>query len=224
MKPTPDRRTRVIEAVLAIAGERGLDEVSLRTVAAEAGVSMGTVQYYCRSKDDMLLLAFEHVSRETLRRARREDRRGLPAGTVVHRAVDQFLPRGPARTRHARVSLAFAARAAVNPRLAAVHAATLAGLRSTVAAVIRTGQKCGETPSSLDPDQTAARLVALLDGLIQHVLVDPAGMPVDRARAILDEELDRVFDITRCTHPSVTGARSRTAKVIPADAAGEPTG
>ena len=46
---------------MTITAERGLDQVSIREVAAEAGVSVGTVQYYCRSKDEMLEMAFRHI-------------------------------------------------------------------------------------------------------------------------------------------------------------------
>jgi AcrR family transcriptional regulator len=42
------------EAVLRLIATRGLEAASLRNVAAEAGVSMGTVQHYFTSKQEML--------------------------------------------------------------------------------------------------------------------------------------------------------------------------
>jgi AcrR family transcriptional regulator len=52
-----ERRSRIAEAILRIAASRGLDEVSLRDVAAEAGVSMGQVQHYFSTKREMLMFA-----------------------------------------------------------------------------------------------------------------------------------------------------------------------
>jgi AcrR family transcriptional regulator len=48
---------------LCIVAERGLDDVSVREVASAAGVSIGTVQHYFRTKDDMLFTAFQDVVR-----------------------------------------------------------------------------------------------------------------------------------------------------------------
>ena len=59
---TDDARQRLLDALMTLIAERGLDQVSIREVAAAAGVSIGTVQYYCRSKDEMLQMTFEHAS------------------------------------------------------------------------------------------------------------------------------------------------------------------
>jgi AcrR family transcriptional regulator len=48
------RRRHIGEAVLRLIATRGLEAASLRNVAAEAGVSMGTVQHYFTSKQEML--------------------------------------------------------------------------------------------------------------------------------------------------------------------------
>src|SRR3569833_3151792 len=53
------RRRQIAEAVWRIASTRGLEDVSLRKVAAEAGVSLRLVQYYFGTRDDLLLGALE---------------------------------------------------------------------------------------------------------------------------------------------------------------------
>ena len=55
------RRHSIAEAVFRLAAARGADAVSLRDVAGEAGVSLGMVQHYFRSKDEMLLFALDHM-------------------------------------------------------------------------------------------------------------------------------------------------------------------
>ena len=61
------RRATIAEAILRIAASRGLDEVSLRDVAAEAGVSMGQVQHYFATKSEMLRFACAHMVERTRR-------------------------------------------------------------------------------------------------------------------------------------------------------------
>ena len=44
-----ERRTRIADALMRVAADQGLEAVSLRHVAAEAGVSAGMVQHYFRT-------------------------------------------------------------------------------------------------------------------------------------------------------------------------------
>jgi TetR/AcrR family transcriptional regulator, transcriptional repressor of bet genes len=59
--PLAQRRS-IAEAVFRLAVARGADAVSMRDVAAEAGVSLGMVQHYFRSKDEMLLFALDQCA------------------------------------------------------------------------------------------------------------------------------------------------------------------
>lgn len=60
--PTPDNgstHARILEAALAEIRERGAHQVSFRAVAARAGLSTGTVQYYFGSKDELLEMCLD---------------------------------------------------------------------------------------------------------------------------------------------------------------------
>ena len=49
----------MLDALWRITRRQGWDAISLRNVAAEAGVSMGMVQHYFTTKDQMLRFAVE---------------------------------------------------------------------------------------------------------------------------------------------------------------------
>jgi TetR/AcrR family transcriptional regulator, regulator of biofilm formation and stress response len=53
------RRRAILEAALRVIGERGVDAVSHRTVADEAGVPLASTTYYFESLDDVLEGALE---------------------------------------------------------------------------------------------------------------------------------------------------------------------
>ncbi|MGH3910171.1 MAG: TetR/AcrR family transcriptional regulator, partial [Pseudonocardiaceae bacterium] len=55
------RRTQIADALMRVAATKGLQAVSLRHVAHEAGVSAGMVQHYFRTKDEMMTFALEVV-------------------------------------------------------------------------------------------------------------------------------------------------------------------
>ena len=63
------RLRQLTDVVLGITATGGLDQVSVREVAGAAGVSIGTVQHYFATKDEMLVFAFRQVVERT--RARR---------------------------------------------------------------------------------------------------------------------------------------------------------
>ena len=55
-----ERRRHIGQAVLRLISTHGLEAASLRNVAAEAGVSMGTVQHYFDDKQAMLDFAQQY--------------------------------------------------------------------------------------------------------------------------------------------------------------------
>lgn len=56
------RRTRIADALIRVAGRRGLHAVGMRDVAAEAGVSLGLVQYYFETKEKPLFYGVQHLA------------------------------------------------------------------------------------------------------------------------------------------------------------------
>lgn len=58
MPQSEQRRRGILVAVLRIVAAGGVDAVTHRRVAAEAGVPLGSTTYYFRSRDELLLEAF----------------------------------------------------------------------------------------------------------------------------------------------------------------------
>ncbi len=184
----PSARERLLEALLTITAERGSEGVSIREVATAAGVSIGTVQYYCHAKDQMLEMAFEEVNRRILERALGIEKQG-PVGAVLRRGLLEFLPLDDQRRKEAAVYLAFSARAAVSTDLAAVRHAMIAEQHRLCADTYRLAQDRGEAASRFDAEQAAWTTVALIDGLLLNLLSDPTGLTGGAAVDLLEEHL-----------------------------------
>ncbi|GAA2758844.1 hypothetical protein GCM10009872_42040 [Actinopolymorpha rutila] len=202
----------MLTALMEIIAERGLDHATIREVAASAGVSIGTVQYYCRSKDEMLRMAFEHVCEQILDRIRQIERSGTgrprgsartrgaadsdrEVGPVLRRALMEFLPLDDRRRAEARVYLAFAARAAVAPDLAQVQQTMMAELRAMTAAAFRLAVDRGQAHAGLVPERAAAATAVVVDGLLLQMLTDPAGMSARAGTGLLDDHLARYVNL-----------------------------
>jgi AcrR family transcriptional regulator len=106
---TSASRAQILDAVERLLGRGGLEAVTMREVAAEAGVSLRLVQYYGKSKDELLTAALERLAHKSVQRwhARSEEhaRDGQPKdGSVLARVrafLDEALPTDEAgRTLH----------------------------------------------------------------------------------------------------------------------------
>lgn len=186
------RRRQVADAVERLIAEHGLDAVTVARTATEAGVSVGLVQHYFASKDDLLRYAYTQVTERTmtraLRRAQELDAHRSSIRRALHESLAERLPLDDARRAEWRVAFAFAARAVDRPDLAAVRNETEAAIRTQLAQAITNGKECGEVPASTNAAAAATGLLALVEGLGLHTYLDPT-LPVRVALGELDRAL-----------------------------------
>ena len=191
------RRRLMARAVWSVTAERGLEAVTLRDVAAEAGVSMGLVQHYFSSKNEMLLYACEHIV-ELAAEGARADAEGTSSapnpGAAIRGIALQTLPLDDDQQAGAGVWLAFLAAASTNPRLAVFMRRALTGTHQVIAEQLRVARSAGTIPNDVDPDTTATELVALITGLMVHVVI--GHYTAAEATAAVDARLDRLLPLT----------------------------
>jgi TetR/AcrR family transcriptional repressor of bet genes len=178
-----ERRRHIVEALLHIAGTRGLDAVSLREVAQQAGVSMGAVQHYFASKEEMLQYALRHwltlsVHKGFSDRVRRRLGSDTGPAAIALAVAAEYLPYDEPSRFDARVGVAFLARGAVDPALAEALGPAARGLADTLAALLGDAYQ-------------GQRLAALLDGLQKPVLLD--ALSHDDALAVVRRHLADVL-------------------------------
>lgn len=186
------RRAQIVEALLRQAAREGLHRVSMRTVAAEAGVSLRLVQYYFGDKHRLLLGALEHLERESNARWQRrlaELPDPAPPRAVLDAFVAEALPDDrPSRDFHQLFS-AFAALAMTDPRLAGQP--YLNGpreLHRTLTEVIRDAEVA-------DAAGRATHLQALTHGLATGVLI--GHLTLEEARRVSDRHLDSLLPVSK---------------------------
>jgi AcrR family transcriptional regulator len=66
-EPSPDRRRRLLDAVLRVLAAEGIAGVSMRAVAREAGVALGLVHYYFDDKTSLIAAALREIEEQDLR-------------------------------------------------------------------------------------------------------------------------------------------------------------
>lgn len=189
-----ERHRRIAEALWRIAGARGLDGVGLRDIAAEAGISLGQLQHYFASKDEMLVVTLDHLSAVADRRIR-ERLGGLPTAPsprrVLHEVAAELLPLDAKRRSGNLVQVAYFARAVHHERLRRHAQQGIPALCALFAAQLREAVARGEVAEGIDPDGEAMVLYALTDGLMSTTLLGV--IPPEEALRLVDAHLDRLF-------------------------------
>ena len=183
---SPDRE-QFADAVLTIVGRAGYSAVSFRTVAAEAGWSLGALQKAFATKDDLLDAALTRAQR----RAEQRIAVAPPGQPTLHawlvNLVMETLPLDEERRNGCLVDAAFAERAAFTPRFAASIVERDAAMRDQLVMLFRGHQKAGALDSHLNPQVLARSLLALAAGLASQLLYDPR--PDNDVKALLDESV-----------------------------------
>lgn len=181
------RRREIIEAVWRIVVRDGVEAASLRRVADEAGLAIGSVRHYFSSHEELLVAAAQAmVDRLTERlethvaRASTTDRRSL-----VTDLFEELLPLDGRRRDEVAVWFAFLAAARTNPALSEQARELHRGTRKLARIFL------SRTP--LGADETEVEyLCAVIDGLAMTGVLQPRLLRPKAIRAVLAQHLDGV--------------------------------
>lgn len=171
-------RERVLEAVVRVLVDQGVDRLRVRVVAQQAGVSVGAVQHAYPTRSQMVHAAMDHVSaRITADLLEAIDADRSPQENLL--AICRMLAGVEDSGRPATVVwLAFTSLACTDPVIAQAHRSTWQTLENGLAHLL----------AQLNPTSTvddAAGLLALLDGLAIARATEPDRMTTARAESII---------------------------------------
>jgi AcrR family transcriptional regulator len=193
-----ERRDMLGRATLRVIARDGLAGLTMAAIAEQARTSIGMVQHYFSSKDELLLFAHQRVTSRVDSWLASISLDG-PVGPIVYQALLRMLPLDRERTSEMRVRLAFSAAAANDVRLAAYQADRQNYLRQALARAIERARRNGEVAGDVDARTAATILGALVTGLGSQMITDPrrtsGGVAVRALRSQLSTLFpDLVFD------------------------------
>lgn len=162
--------------IIALISEAGLEGVSVRAAAHRAGISIGAVQHYFPTKAAMLTAAMKRVADRAS--ADLPETKSANAAERLQRLCDLLVP-ASRDEEAARVWVAFAARAVIDPGIEEIYCHVWSRLQAALAEAISAhGNLDAETAGD-----RATMALALADGLTTNVLA--GSIPVQTARTIM---------------------------------------
>lgn len=157
------RREELLRAAGRAIGRHGITAVRLTDVAAEAGVSIGTLQHYFDSRDAMVTVAVEAVARTTVEHAREAAAAAGSPWEVLIRLVGTLAP-APEPRLGAATWLELCAVASREPALRPAVRTVQDEWRRIVRRLIARGCEDGSFQLLLPVEDTIDAIVGLGDG------------------------------------------------------------
>jgi AcrR family transcriptional regulator len=175
-----DRRTTIIEAAERLLSRGGVEAVSMRNVAVEAGVSLRLVQYYGKSKNELLTTVLQAMSERSVQQAL--DSASGTRDAPLRAFFDAALPHDEQSRAFHRLGVSLEQLSASDPDgMGAIYRGHLERLASSLASQID------------EPDPAAIahayEVMALSHGL--GSLISTNAITVQQARAIASDYMDR---------------------------------
>ncbi|MFJ8472248.1 TetR/AcrR family transcriptional regulator [Kitasatospora sp. NPDC094011] len=193
-----ERRQAVADAVLRVAAREGLEHASLRNVADEAGLAVGSVRHYIAGSSELMIFAMQELARRIDVRIHSHARVLLdpaPAPDTDRRdrtvrLLAETLPLDAERREESALWLSFVTAARTRPELRPRAAELQAGLDALVRRVLVELERAGALTPGLDHELETRRLSALLDGLTLQAVQHPDLVGPDDLHAVLRRHLD----------------------------------
>ena len=184
-----ERRALIISAVHRLITDRGIEAASLRNVATESELNIGSVRYYFPSHTELLLAAAEAMVQRVTGRIERHAAIFLGGPDNIREAavdlLEEFLPIDEERRDETILWLTFAETSRRIPELRPMTRTMIAGPRELARTMLQ--------HSGLRAPARAEALAAMLDGLALAMLHDPEYYTRRRTRAVLRWQLEVVM-------------------------------
>jgi TetR/AcrR family transcriptional regulator, repressor for uid operon len=200
-----DARVRILEAATKCFAASGFHSTSMQQICAAAQMSPGGVYRYFASKDDIIAAIAQHVN------ARNNEYLGRLAAEGV--TLDAFCDAGFACLKDLMLGPECAlfcevfAEAHRNPKTRKAFEATYSEARMTLRSVLAKLQSAGEVESTLDLEAASSMVMAIGDGLMMRMRLDP------------DTDLEALWPalsvlVHRMLAPNHSGASAPKTKVM----------
>ena len=182
-----------MEATIDCIAARGFAELTLADVAKAAGLSVGIVNFYFRSKDVLLIETLRHLVAEYIQQTAENIRSAGPsAAAQIDAMIESDFHRTIANRKKVTVWYAFWGETRWRPeflRICQQHSDSFhEETRAIFARLIAEGGY-----ANVDPDMVARGFDAMIDGLWLDMLINPKAVDREAAKQVVRTYLAGIF-------------------------------
>jgi AcrR family transcriptional regulator len=177
-----EQRQRIAKCAFTVLARDGLEAFAMRRVAQEADCTIGLINHWFSSKEDLVTAAWnEALERENERIAAMRAKGEVSAQQVIA----ESLPLTQSLREEALVWMAFRALSVSNPGVRSACKRRYALARRLLGDMLAGGR-----PRTRDDESAAELMVSALEGISIMAALDPARWPAERQRRALASLID----------------------------------
>jgi DNA-binding transcriptional regulator YbjK len=195
-----ERRRIIVEALWRVVARDGAHEVSVRHVAAEAGMPKSSIGHYVGTMPQLIGLAVDQLVQENTDYMLSLDLLALDVDKATE-VLYTLVPVSERRRHMSGVWMLLASQAGADAEFAEVLHRLNVSMIEGLGDLLRGMQQQGLMDADRDIDVEVRRLHALIDGLALQCMTDPSLRCETDVRTILRDE------VARLAEPSVAVAR-----------------
>ena len=185
------QRVKFAEAAMSLIARHGLEGVTMRAVAAEAGLSYGSLFHYFNSKDELLMHAVRHSTSLQTKRVNEYTSQYSGLKALEHLLCDDVIITESTRDDWL-VWLTFLYKAALQASFATAYAELIDGWQARIAGLLDDARQAGEIRKELDVGFEAMAIWAYSAGIGQLSLLHPDLLPVELQKQLITAYLDKL--------------------------------
>jgi len=185
------RRGRFAEAAIRLIARDGLEGLNMRAVAAEAGLSYGSLFHYFDSKDELLMHAVRHVTALQARRVNEYSSRYSGLKALQNLLCDDAIVNEASRDVTI-LWLAFLYKAALKESFAHMHSELIDGWFARIKNLLDDARDAGEIGPDTDTAFEARAIWVYSAGIGQQGLLNPRLLPPALQKRLITAYLDKL--------------------------------
>ena len=189
-KPDPNntRSNEIIRATIRCLARSGFSQLTMKRLAAEAGVSQGLLHYYFKDKRAILAAAAGHVMDDLDLRAKSESANRWDASSRLRAMIKACLAVATDDREFWTVFMALWGESLHDPALASINKAAYQRARKAIGGIIEQGVRDGDFKPANIVD-TSAMVLALIDGMSLQLTFDKSLMTLAKAERLCEKIL-----------------------------------
>ncbi|MBC7896115.1 MAG: TetR family transcriptional regulator [Cytophagaceae bacterium] len=185
------RRDDIALGAAAVISERGLEQITLRDIAASLGVTTGVITHYFPSKQALLRHTKNLAFDRSFARARAAAE-GPPGIARVYAVVEAVLPLDQERRTLWRLLVAFFGSAVGSAALRRAQEQRMGRWYDLFTQVVAALHATGELSPSADPARVGKAIALFVEGLAIHVVMTAPGTSAEWQREFACENVRRL--------------------------------
>ncbi|MGE6258302.1 TetR/AcrR family transcriptional regulator [Heyndrickxia sporothermodurans] len=177
------------EATWRVIIRDGMEQATVRKVAEEAKMSVGSMRHYFSTQSELYTYSMNLVTERVKNRIQALQFNGPPL-MDMKKILTEILPMDEERKIEMEVWLAFNTKALTDPSLRSLSQKVYMELKAAITKIVNSMFNLGFTHSKMNIELEIERLYALIDGLALHGIQEPTKMPPSLIEAVVMYHLE----------------------------------